>query len=68
MDFSDPVYIIAVYLHAKDYWVMLKLSEILDKHLALPQDIDMVKAFGQGLAYYKNLDEIAAEPYFTTLL
>ena len=47
---------------------MIWVLEILDKHLILPQDIDMAKAFGQGLAYYKNLDNIAAERYFTTLL
>ena len=71
MDFSDPVCIIdraAMYLHAGDYGVMIKVLEILDKHLVLPQDIDMAKAFGQGLAHYKNLDKIVAEPYFTTLL
>ena len=71
MAFSDPVGIIsraAKFLHSGDYNRTIKVLEILDKHLALPQDIDMAKAFGQGLAYYKNLDKIAAKPYFNTLL
>ena len=58
MDFSDPVSIIsraAEFLTAGDYGMMLKVLEILDKHLVLPEDIDMAIEFGQGLANYKNL-------------
>ena len=58
MAFSDPVSIIsraAKFLHNGDYGRMIKVLEILDKHLALPQDIKMAKAFGQGLAYYTRI-------------
>ena len=41
-----------MFLHAEDYGVTLKVLEILDKHLVLPQDIDLAKEFGQGLANY----------------
>ena len=67
MDFSDLVSIIsraAEFLTAGDYGAMIKLLEILDKHLMLPQDIDMAKEFGQGLANYKNLHYRAAKPCF----
>ena len=70
MDFSDPVSIIsaaAVFLHAGDYGTMLRILEILDKHLVLPEDIDMAKEFGQGLANYKNLHYRAAKPCFNAL-
>ena len=55
IDFSDPVGIIsraAVFLTAGDYGTMIRLLEILDKHLVLPEDIDLAKEFGQGLAHY----------------
>ena len=71
MDFSDPVGIIStavVFLHAGDYGTMLKVLEILDKHLILPEDIDMAKEFGQGLANYKNQRYRAAKPCFNALL
>ena len=71
LDFSDPVGIIsraAVFLHAGDYGAMLKILEILDKHLVLPEDIDMAKEFGQGLAHYKNQRYRAAKPCFNALL
>ena len=70
MDFSDPVSIIsrtAEFLTAGDYGTMIKLLEILDKHLVLPEDIDMAKEFGQGLANYKNLHYRAAKPCFNAL-
>ena len=70
MDFSDPVSIIskaAVLLTAGEYGTMIKLLEILDKHLVLPEDIDMAKEFGQGLANYKNLHYRAAKPCFNAL-
>ena len=70
MDFSDPVSIInkaAEFLTAGDYGMMLKVLEILDKHLILPEDIDMAKEFGQGLANYKNLHYRAAKPCFNAL-
>ena len=70
MDFSDPVSIIsraALFLTAGDYGMMLKVLEILDKHLVLPEDIDMAKEFGQGLANYKNLHYRAAKPCFNAL-
>ena len=70
IDFSDPVGIIsraAVFLHAGDYGTMLKILEILDKHLVLPEDIDMAKEFGQGLANYKNQRYRAAKPCFNAL-
>jgi len=41
---------------------------MLDKHLVLPEDIDMVKKFGQGLANYKNLHYRTAKLYFNALL
>ena len=70
MDFSDPVSIISratEFLTAGDYGAMIKLLEILDKHLMLPEDIDMAKEFGQGLANYKNLHYRAAKPCFNAL-
>ena len=70
MDFSDPVGIIsraAVFLTAGDYETMLKVLEILDKHLVLPEDIDMAKEFGQGLAHYKNLHYRSAKFCFNAL-
>ena len=69
-DFSDPVSIIsraAEFLTAGDYGMMLKVLEILDKHWVLPEDIDMAKEFGQGLANYKNLRYRAAKPCFNAL-
>ena len=69
-DFSDPISIIsraALFLTAGDYGMMLKVLEILDKHLVLPEDIDMAKEFGQGLANYKNLHYRAAKPCFNAL-
>ena len=70
MDFSDPVGIIsraAVFLTAGDYGTMIRLLEILDKHLVLPEDIDLAKEFGQGLAHYKNLHYRSAKPCFNAL-
>ena len=70
MGFSDPVSIIsraALFLAAGDYGMMLKVLEILDKHSVLPEDIDMAKEFGQGLANYKNLHYRAAKPCFNAL-
>ena len=70
MDFSDPVSIIsraALFLTARDYVAIIKLLGILDKHLMLPEDIDMAKEFGQGLANYKNLHYRAAKPCFNAL-
>ena len=70
MDFSDPATIIssaAVLLTAGDYGATLKVLEILDKHLVLPDDIDMAKEFGQGLANYKSSYYRAAKPCFNAL-
>ena len=70
MDFSDPVNIIsraALFLTAGDYVAIIKLLGILDKHLMLPEDIDMAKEFGQGFANYKNLHYRAAKPCFNAL-
>ena len=70
MDFSHPVSVIsrvAEFLTAGDDGMMLKVLEILDKLLVLPEDIDMAKEFGQGLAYYKNLHYRAAKPCFNAL-
>ena len=70
MDFSDPVGIIsraAVFLTAGDYGTMIRLLEMLDKHLVLPEDIDLAKEFGQGLAHYKNLHYRSAKPCFNAL-
>ena len=70
LDFSDPVIIIdraALFLTAGDYGATIKVLEILDKHLVLPEDIDMAKEFGQGLANYKNLHYKAAKSCFTAL-
>ena len=70
MDFSDPVGIIsraAVFLTAGDYGTMIRLLEILDKHLVLPKDIDLAKEFGQGLVHYKNLHYRSAKPCFNAL-
>ena len=70
MDFSDPVGIIsraAVFLTARDYGTMIRLLEILDKHLVLPEDIDLAKEFGQGIAHYKNLHYRSAKPCFNAL-
>ena len=70
MDLYDPVSVIitaAVFLHAGDYGTMIKVLEILDKHLVLPEDVDMAKEFGQGLANYKNLRYKAAKPCFAAL-
>ena len=49
--FCEPNSIInaaAVLFYAGDHEMMLKVLEILDKHLVLPEDIDMAKEFGQG--------------------
>ena len=70
MDFSDPVIIIdraALFLTAGDYVAAIEVLEILDEHLVLPEDIDMAKEFGQGLANYKNLHYKAAKSCFTAL-
>ena len=70
LDFSDPVIIIeraALFLTAGDYGATIKVLEILDKHLVLPDDINMAKEFGQGLANYKNLHYRAAKPCFNAL-
>ena len=70
VDLSDPVSIInaaAVFLTAGDYGPTMRVLEILDKHLVLPEDIDMAKEFGQGLANYKNLRYRAAKPCFNAL-
>ena len=70
MEFSDPISIIsraALFLTAGDYGAMIKLLEILDKHLMLPEDIDITKEFRQGLASYKNLHYRAAKPCFNAL-
>ena len=70
MDSSDPVSIIsraALFLTAGDHGLMLKVLEILDKHMVLPEDIDMAKEFEQGLANYKNLHYRAAKPCFNAL-
>ena len=68
--FSDPISIIsraALFLTAGDNGMMLKVLEILDKHLVLPEDIVMAKEFGQGLANYKNLHYGAAKPCFNAI-
>ena len=70
MDFSDPVIIIdraALFLTTGDYGATIKVLEILDKHLVLPENIDMAKEFGQGLANYKNFHYKAAKSCFTAL-
>ena len=65
--FSSIISRAAEFLTAGDYGAMIKLLEILDKHLMLPEDIDMAKEFGQGLANYKNLHYRAAKPCFNAL-
>ena len=70
IDLTDPVSIInaaAVFLTAGDYGTGIRVLEILDKHLVLPEDIDMAKEFGQGLANYKNLRYRTAKPCFNAL-
>ena len=70
IDLSDPVSIIsraALFLSAGDYGATIKVLEILDKHLLLPDEVDMAKEFGQGLANFKNLHYRAAKPCFTAL-
>ena len=70
IDLTDPISIInaaAVFLTAGDYGLTVRVLEILDKHLVLPEDINMAKEFGQGLANYKNLHYRAAKPYFNAL-
>ena len=70
MDPADPVSVLeraALLLNAGDYRATIKVLEILDKHLLLPNDIDRAKEFGQGLANYKNLHYRAARPCFTAL-
>ena len=70
IDLTDPVSIInaaAVFLTAGDYGTGIRVLEILDKHLVLPEDSDMAKEFGQGLANYKNLRYRAAKPCFNAL-
>ena len=70
VDFSDPDSIIsraAVFLTAGDYGATIKLLEVLDIHLVLPQDIEMAGMYGEGLANYKNLHYRAAKPYFNAL-
>ena len=70
MDFSDPVIMIdraALFLTAGDYGATIIVLEILDKHFVLPEDIDMAKEFGQGLANYKNFHYKAAKSCFTAL-
>ena len=70
IEFSNPISIIdraALFLTAGDYGAAIKVLEILDKHLLLPDDIDMAKEFGQGLANYKNLHYRSAKRCFTAL-
>ena len=55
MDPADPVSVLdraALLLTAGDYRATIKVLEILDKHLLLPNDIDRAKEFGQGLRIY----------------
>ena len=67
LDFSIIIDRAALFLTAGDYGATIKVLEILDKHLVLPDDIDMAKEFGQGLANYKNLHYKAAKTCFTAL-
>ena len=71
MDCCDPTSIIsiaAVFLQAMDYGTVTKVLEILDKHLVLPEDIDLAREFGQGLANYKVQRYRMAKSFFDTLL
>ena len=71
LDFSDPQSIISrasQFLHAGDYGMMMKILEVLDKHLVLSEEIEMAREFGQGLANYKKYQYRIAKTFFESLL
>ena len=71
LDFSDPQSIVsraAQFLHAGDYGIMMKILEVLDKHLVLSEEIEMAFEFGQGLANYKKYQHRIAKTFFESLL
>ena len=70
LDCSNPISIIkkaVLFVTAGDYGATIKVLEILDKHLLIPDGIDIAKEFLQGLANYKNLHYRAAKRCFTAL-
>ena len=71
LDFSDPQNIVsraAQFLHAGDYGTMMKILEVLDKHLVLSKEIEMAREFGQGLANFKRYHYRVAKTFFESLL
>ena len=71
LDFSDPQSIVsraAQFLHAGDYGMMMKILEVLDKHLVLSEEIEMAREFGQGLSNYKKYQYRIAKTFFESLL
>ena len=57
LELSDPPSIIqraAQFYHAGDYRMMIKILEVLDRHLMLSDEIAMAREFGQGLAHFKK--------------
>jgi len=64
LDFSDPQRIVsraAQFLHAG---MMMKILEVLDKHLVLSEEIEMAREFGQGLASYMKYQYRIAKTFF----
>ena len=69
LDFSDPQSIVSrasQFLHAGDYGMMMKILEVLDKHLVLSEEIEMAREF--GLANYKKYQYRIAKTFFESLL
>ena len=69
LDFSDPQSIVsraAQFLHAGDCGMMMKILEVLDKHLVLSEEIEMAREF--GLANYKKYQYRIAKTFFESLL
>ena len=71
LELSDPQNIVqraAQFYHAGDHGTMIKILEVLDRHLVLSEDIEMAREFGQGLAHYSKYQYRIAKTFFESLL
>ena len=48
--------------------MIMKILEVLDKHLVLTEEIEMACEFGQSLANYKKYQYKIAKTFFESLL
>ncbi|XP_065893671.1 tetratricopeptide repeat protein 28-like isoform X2 [Dysidea avara] len=71
LELSDPQNIVeraAQFYHAGDYGTMVKILEVLDRHLVLSEEIEMAREFGQGLSHYSKYQYRIAKTFFESLL